>query len=301
MNAHNIEQYRVAEKRLWDHYGLMPTEHFVSLPKFNIKVRVLEIGQGEPVLFVHGSPNAAPKWAPLVAQLSDCRCLLLDRPGCGLSEPVDYTHLDLRAFGVDLLSLTLDGLEVPQAAVVASSLGGALAFYFTQAHPERVVRLVQEGCPAFVEGFHVPLYNLVWSVMSTFFGFAPSSQAAFRQLGHAASIDQGCFEMDVLRWRDALLQYTETTWHENQLNRNIASRANTYRYGPAFLRQIEPATLYLWGEADPFGGIEIGERSAAAQPNAILRSFPASGHLPWLDDPVAHAGMIRAFVRGEKV
>lgn len=301
MNTHNIEQYRAAEKRLWDHYGLTPIERFICLPGFNSKVRVLEVGQGEPVLFVHGSPNAGPKWAPLVAQLSDFRCLLLDRPGCGLSEPVDYAHLDLRAFGVDLLGLTLDGLEVPQAAVVASSLGGALAFYFTQAHPERVVRLVQEGCPAFVAGFHVPFYNLMWSVLSTLFGITSSSQAAFRQLGHAASIDQGQFEMDVLRWRDALLKYTETLRHENQLNRNIASRTGLYRYGPEFLQQIRPATLYLWGEADPFGGIEIGEKSAAAQPNARLRSFPAAGHLPWLDDPMAHADVIRAFLHDEKV
>ena len=301
MNTHNLEQYRAAENRLWDHYGLTPTKHFVCLPKFNIKVRVLEVGQGEPLLFVHGSPNAAPKWAPLAAQLSDFRCLLLDRPGCGLSEPVDYTHLDLRAFGVDLLSLTLDGLDVPQASVVASSLGGALAFYFTQAHPERVVRLILEGCPAFIEGFHIPLYNLAWSVLGTLFGLNTSSQAAFRHLGHAASIDQGCFEMEVLRWRDALLKYTATIQHENQLNRNIASRASAYRCGPEFLRQIRPATLYLWGESDPFGGIEVGARSATAQPNAILRSFTAAGHLPWLDNPAAHANVIRAFLRDEKV
>jgi 2-hydroxy-6-oxonona-2,4-dienedioate hydrolase len=301
MNTSNIEHYRAAEQRLWDHYGVTSTEHFVSLPGFNIKVRVLEVGQGEPVLFVHGSPNAGPKWVPLVAQLADFRCLLLDRPGCGLSEPVDYTHLDLRAFGVDLLSQTLDGLDLPQATVVASSLGGALAFYFTRARPERVVRLVQAGCPAFVEGFHVPLYNLAWSVLGTLFGLAPSSQTAFRQLGHAASMDQGCFEMDILRWRDALLKYTDTARHENQLNRNIASRSSTYRYGPDFLREIQPDTLYLWGETDPFGGIDVGMRAAAAQPNALLKSFPVSGHLPWLDDPKTHAEVIRAWLRGEKV
>ena len=94
---------------------------------------------------------------------------------------------------------------------------------------------------------------------------------------------------------------TTTTAIENQLNRNIASRAKTYRYGPEFLRQIKPATLYLWGEADPFGGVEIGEKNAAAQPNAMLRSFPAAGHLPWLDDPATHAGMTRTFLRAEKM
>ena len=195
-------QYRAAEQRLWEQYDLTPTEHC------NTRVGVIEVGQGQPVLFVHGSPNAAPKWAPLAAQLPDFRCLLLDRPGCGLSELIDYAGVDLRVFGADLLSLTLTGLNVPTAAVVASSLGGALAFYFTRVHPARVVRLVQGGCPAFVHGFRVPLYTLVWSVLGLLGGPVPHSETAFRRMGHATSIDRGRFHTNVLVWRDALLRYT---------------------------------------------------------------------------------------------
>jgi pimeloyl-ACP methyl ester carboxylesterase len=253
------------------------------------------------VLFVHGSPNAGSKWAPLAAQLTDFRCLILDRPGCGLSDPVDYSTIDLRRFGAELLGETLDGLGLPRASVVASSLGGALAFYFAQAHPERVERLVQEGCPAFVEGFRVPIYNIFWSAMSMIFGAAPPSQAAFRKIGHAAGIDRGKFESEVLVWRDALLESTDTARHENSLNRNIARRSRKYTYGVEFLQQITPPTLYLWGEDDPFGGIKIAKMSAAAQPHAALKSFPSAGHLPWLDDPGAHAHLVRAFLQGEQV
>ena len=61
------------------------------------------------------------------------------------------------------------------------------------------------------------------------------------------------------------------------------------------LRQIQPATLYLWGEADPFGSVEIGKKCAAAQANAVLKTFPDSGHLPWLDDPDTHARLVTGF------
>jgi pimeloyl-ACP methyl ester carboxylesterase len=250
---------------------------------------------------LHGSPNAGPKWAPLAAQLPDFRCLLLDRPGCGLSEPIDYAGVDLRMFGAGLLSLTLTGLNVPTAAVVASSLGGALAFYFTRVHPARVVRLVQEGCPAFVHGFRLPLYTLVWSVLGLLGGPAPRSETAFRRMGHATSIDRGRFHTNVLVWRDALLRYTATGRHENALNRHLWSRMRRYRYGAEVLGQITAPTLYLWGDDDPFGGVALGQRCAAAQPNAALRSFPPSGYLPWLDDPATHAQCVRAFLRGEPV
>jgi pimeloyl-ACP methyl ester carboxylesterase len=188
MHTSTIAHYRAAEQRLFDHYGLTPTEHFVRLPALETSVRVVEVGQGEPVLFVHGSPNAGLKWVPLAAQLPDFRCLLLDRPGCGLSEPVDYRRLDLRTFGVDLLGQTLDGLGLPRAALVASSLGGALAFYFTHAHPQRVVRLVQEGCPAFPQGFRVPLYNIVGDLPSWYTVYQQTQRwlkaGAFEELVH---------------------------------------------------------------------------------------------------------------------
>ncbi len=296
MDAHNIDHYRAAEKRLWDHYGVTPVEHFVDLPRLNSRVRVLELGQGDPVLFVHGSPNAGSKWAPLAARLTDYRCLILDRPGCGLSEPVDYSDLDLREFGADLLALTLDGLGLSRAAIVASSLGGALALYFAHAQPERVARLALEGCPAFVEGFRVPPYNLFWSVVGAFAPITPSSRAAFRHLGHAASMDRGQFEFAVMDWRDALLKFTATMRHENSLNRNLSRRMRQYRYDADFLRQITPPTFYLWGEDDPFGGAEVAKMCAAAQPDATLKLFPSSGHLPWLDAPDLHARLVSAFL-----
>ena len=298
MKPHNLERYRAAEKRLWDHYHVRPVEHFVQLPKFGIKVRVLEIGEGDPVLFVHGNPNAGPKWTPLAARLSDFRCLVLDRPGCGLSEPVDYQSIDLREFGAELIDQVLDGLELPRADLVASSIGGALAFYFSHAHPERVIHLVQEGCPAFIPGFHVPFYNVVSSALNMAFGWSPPSREGFRHLGHASQIDRKRFEMEVLTWRDALLKYTDTARNENGLNMNVTARSSQYACDKDFLGEIKTPTLYLWGIDDPFGGAYTAVFCANYQPNALLYTFPGSGHLPWLDDAQAHANLVRTFLRG---
>ena len=96
----NETRYRQAEERLWQSFGLRPTEQRVRLARIGVTVRVQEIGQGPPILFVHGGSICGTSWAPLVARLSGFRCLLLDRPGCGLSDPLDSKFDDVEAQGI---------------------------------------------------------------------------------------------------------------------------------------------------------------------------------------------------------
>ncbi len=58
-------------------------------------MRVLEVGEGVPVLFVHGASSGGSSWAPLVACLSGFRCILLDRPGFGLSPRLNEPLADI--------------------------------------------------------------------------------------------------------------------------------------------------------------------------------------------------------------
>src|SRR5688500_8016397 len=86
-----IDQYRAAERTLWNHYGLEPVERTITLRDPAVRLRVTEVGAGDPVLFVGGTGGTGPYWPPLLATLSGIRALVLDRPGFGLSEAVDYT------------------------------------------------------------------------------------------------------------------------------------------------------------------------------------------------------------------
>lgn len=85
----NEKLYRQAEQKLWAYAGLDPTEHWIHLPTTGLRIRVQEVGEGPPVLFLHsGGPNAEATSALLAALLPHLRCLLVDRPGSGLSEPL---------------------------------------------------------------------------------------------------------------------------------------------------------------------------------------------------------------------
>lgn len=79
------------------------------------------VGQGRPVLLVHGGTADRTRWAPLVPHLADDHQLvLLDRRGRGLStrEAPDYA---LAREGADVLAV-LEALDRP-AAVLAHSYG----------------------------------------------------------------------------------------------------------------------------------------------------------------------------------
>src|SRR5688572_8996881 len=84
----DVERYRVVERRLFAHAGLTPIERMINLRRVGGKARLLDVGQGEPVLFLSGGPNVAATFALLAAELPGFRCLLLDRPGTGLSAPL---------------------------------------------------------------------------------------------------------------------------------------------------------------------------------------------------------------------
>jgi 2-hydroxy-6-oxonona-2,4-dienedioate hydrolase len=96
-------QYRAAEQRLWTHFRVKPTERFLTLQRPRARVRLIEVGEGNPLLFLHGGPNAGSTWAPLATHLQNFRCLILDRPGCGLSEAISYSSVDLRSLAVDVI------------------------------------------------------------------------------------------------------------------------------------------------------------------------------------------------------
>ena len=75
--------YLDAELRVFRHFGLTPTVRPLALTQLPLRLRVAEVGCGEPVLLLHGGDLCTAHWAPLVAQLPGVRSLMLDAPGHG--------------------------------------------------------------------------------------------------------------------------------------------------------------------------------------------------------------------------
>src|SRR5438132_4980040 len=88
-------RYRQMERLVWATVGAAPTERRIHLERNNVTVRVQELGeQGPAVLFVHGASAGGSCWAHLAARLQGFRCVVIDRPGTGLSDAVDAKTFD---------------------------------------------------------------------------------------------------------------------------------------------------------------------------------------------------------------
>jgi 2-hydroxy-6-oxonona-2,4-dienedioate hydrolase len=299
--------YREAEQALFARAGVEPSERRVRLPRLDVDVRVQEVGRGAPTLFLHGGPNSGSTWMELAARVSGLRCLLLDRPGTGLSDPLPQpigTH-NVASVAETLAVDVLDALDIDRAHLVASSFGGMIALRSAAAHPERFDRMVQMACPAFAPGMRTPPFMraIMTPGLGRLIGALPPTPSAnrsiMRQIGHGASLDTGRISGVFMDWYLALQRHTDTMAHERRM---IAGAGSTFGFDRGLtitdevLARVTTPTFFLWGEDDTFGGVEVAHRMVAAMPAAELEMVPRSGHLPWLDDPDHAARVVTGFL-----
>jgi pimeloyl-ACP methyl ester carboxylesterase len=105
------------------------------------RLRTARLGQGPPLVFLHGYPDNLQIWCELAPRLAErCQVIAFDWPGTGYSEewPGGATPMHM----AERLLTLLDFWGIERAGVVGLDMGGQPALAFAAAHPERVHRLV---------------------------------------------------------------------------------------------------------------------------------------------------------------
>jgi pimeloyl-ACP methyl ester carboxylesterase len=299
------DRYRQAERSLWSHYGLEPTERFVELSSPAVKLRVVEVGSGPAVLFVPGTAGTGPYWGALVRELKGFRCLLLDRPGWGLSTPLDYSSVEYSSAVADILRGALDVLEIDRADVAGASIGNLWALRLASRHPARIGRVVLlGGGPIVAESGAPGIIRLIASPIGAIMVRLPQKpgrvRAFMRQAGHAASLDTGRIPEEYIRWRVAFERETNSMRNERDMVRTIVSWRTGLPPGLTFedteLAAIQQPTLLVYGTADPVGTVETWRRVADLLPRGELQLVDGAGHIPWLDNARGVADHIGRFL-----
>ena len=300
-------RYRAAEQSLWAETGVTPVERFVQLPRIGIMLRVQEAGDGPPVVFIHGASNSGTSWSGLAAALPDFRCLMIDRPGCGMSEPHGRRFnevAELTSFGEQLVLDVFDALELGRAFLVGTSFGGNVVLWATAAHGERVEGLVCLGWPLGAPVESTPLAMRIASIPGLGIALCrlPVTRgivrAILKQVGLRDAFNNGKISEAFIDAYRSLLNDTETMTNELRQGPPIMTAIKGFNESVLIpdeaLASIQVPTSFLWGTHDPMGGEFIARAFTAKVPNSTLEMIHG-GHAVWVDDPRHVAASMRRF------
>jgi pimeloyl-ACP methyl ester carboxylesterase len=291
------------QDELLSHYGVRATSRFVGLREPAMRAHVLEAGEGEPAVFLHGGDGEAVNWAPLMAELQrDLHLYGVDRPGFGLSDPFDYRHVDLRHHAGDFVTSLLDALGLESAIVMGGSMGGFFALVTALDHPERVRRLVLVGMPAgFTPDLPLPL-RIIFGLPvlpRLLMRRAATMEGQRRQYRQMFNVDPDTVPELYFRTRIAGVERpgAQATW-VTLLRRLTGPRG--YRPGMYVgdeLPHIKQPTLVIFGDGDMVPA-EAGREATERIPNGTFAHLEDVGHFPFLEAPLETARLIRNFVGG---
>ncbi len=246
------------------------------------------------VLFLHGFMGSSSEWMGITETLDgDFRCVAVDLPGHGTSTSLpDETYTTEGA--AEAVLETLDGLEIPRAALVGYSMGGRLALYLALRRPDRF-----SGC--FLESASPGIGSTA--------GRRARREADEQKARH---LDSGDFEGFLRDWYRQPL-FAPLAQDEALLRRTIeARRRNDPSELAKSLRGIgtgsQPSlweelpglrvpTLAVAGELDE-KFVSISARMADAGPLIRAATVPGVGHVVHDEAPAAYLASLRAFLDG---
>lgn len=296
--AVKVEKYKSAENRLFESCDVHGRSFYMTVGKPPLSLRVFEAGKGEPLVLIHGGGATLAEFAPLFGLLQrDFHIYAPDRPGCGLSQMVDYRNISIRQQALDCVSSLYDQLGLKRAALGGCSIGGYWALVFALAAPERVSKLVLLGAPAgsaahWPERMPPPRSEQPPPTLA-------SMRAGYRFL--MANADRASAELMEAMLAAAEIPGATLGWDSLV----TAARAQypipmSYALRPE-LKHLKPPTLFLMGDKDMEGPATLGQEMAALACDGHFEMVPDSGHVIWLDKPEVVAAKTREFLKNNEV
>jgi pimeloyl-ACP methyl ester carboxylesterase len=293
--------YGEAEARVFAGYELSPAVRAFSLARPRLQLRTAEVGIGEPALFLHGFGLCTAHWAPLVSRLSGKRNIMLDAPGHGGSDAVDYGGIDLRAWFKEMLTACLDELGLEEVRLIGHSQGAMQALWLALDAPTRVRSVVAIGTPAVAFGAKVDALRLfARPIVGQLLLSLPLPPAAYR------NILGGTMGAAAVRAHPELVRPTYLATHRaghaktvsgymREMFRGADAEPRRYVLSDAELQRIAQPVLVLWGQDDTrFQPMDEAKARAALMPHGRF-DVVRGGHEPWLDNVQACTSLISAF------
>jgi pimeloyl-ACP methyl ester carboxylesterase len=263
---------------------------------------VVELGEGPPLLLVHGLSGCWQNWLENIPHFARThRVIAVDLPGFGAS-PMPREQITIPAYA-RFLDGVCDALSIDAAAVVGNSMGGHIASELAIASPQRVERLMLVSA-AGISAEHLQR-NAVMTGGRVIAAIATQSVARHEWYARRPALRRLALSF-VVRHADLL---------SAPLARELMSGSGKPGFLPGLeavithriserLPQIACPTFVVWGEDDRVIPVRDAKRFAALIPDVRVETLPDTGHVAMLERPATFNALLEAFLDeapGERV
>ncbi len=251
-----------------------------------LEIAYERVGDGPPLVFVHGAAEDGRVWQPQLAALSDeFTVVAWDEPGAGRSAdvPADFGLSDY----ADCLAGLIAALALGPAHVAGLSWGGTVVQELYRHHPELVATLILIDTYAGWKG-SLPVEEVRARVAGARRMLAAPTHAFDPTL-------PGLFAGDPPASFVPLLREVAAATRPSSLRTQLLVMAETDQHD--LLPRIEVSTLLIWGEFDARSPLGVARQFEQAIPDARLVVLPEAGHLSNLEQPKQFNDAVRDFCR----
>ncbi|MCL1917830.1 MAG: alpha/beta fold hydrolase [Peptococcaceae bacterium] len=251
-----------------------------------------DLGQGDPIVFLHGSGPGVSAWAnwnKLFPIMKDhFRLVAPDMAGFGFSERVPDAVYNMNNWVQQVIDL-FDALKIDKANLVGNSFGGALALSMAIKYPERINKLVLMGSM----GVSFPLtYGLdqAW-------GYEPS-EANMEELLEIFTYNHSFVTKDLVKTRyessiQPGFQESFSSMFPAPRQKGVENMAGN----KAYIRNIPHETLIIHGREDRVIPLENSFELLQLIDNAQLHVFGHCGHWTQIEKTAEFADLLLRFFK----
>jgi pimeloyl-ACP methyl ester carboxylesterase len=265
------------------------------------RVNVIELGEGPPLVFVHGLSGSWQNWLEqLPAFARDHRVVAMDLPGFGESEmPEEKISIPGYARWLDAL---LDELGVGVAAVVGNSMGGFIGAELAIQFPPRVERLVLVSAAGLTVEHQrhdraLAVLRTLDKRLAAYAGWVGTRSDVLMRRRRMRRAVFGLVAHDPERLPAPLV--AEQLRGSGKPGFVDALDAITDYPIRDRLGEIACPTLIVWGAEDRLVPVRDADDFERLIPNSRKVVWPETGHVAMLERPVAFNRLVAAFLAEE--
>ncbi len=267
-------------------------------------VRYRALGEGPPIVFVHGILVNSVLWRGVAPPLAEhFRCIAPDLPLGGHPVPLN-PDADLGPKGVaQIVADFMEALDLRDVTLVGNDTGGAICQIVVAEHPGRLSRLVLTNCDSYEAFFPALLQPFHYG--AKFFGRRFVDLVAWTL--RARLTQRVLLKLVAIRRMDNLTldAYLEPLIQKPEVRRDLtkflAQISNRYTLDASHsFGNFDHPVLIAWGKNDPIFSSKLARRLQQDLPGATLKFIPGSRAFVPEDRPEQLARLILDFVQPEK-